>query len=213
MRTYAMSDLHGEYDKFIQMLNLIEFNNQDRLFILGDVVDRGSNPIILLQYIMNKNNMTLLLGNHEDMMLKSLISKDLRLWFKNGGEVTYNQFMNLNTEEQNKIYNYLENLQTKIIIDDYWFLSHSGIDPNKNFELQDKDDYIWTREKFYKNKGIEGYFYIFGHTPTKLLHNKFEIWHDKIYRDKLCIDCGVTYGGKLACIEITTRDELNVFYC
>ena len=51
---YVLSDLHGMYDKFIQMLELIQFSSSDQLYILGDVVDRGKNSIKCLQYIMSQ---------------------------------------------------------------------------------------------------------------------------------------------------------------
>ena len=37
-----MSDIHGELDKFEQMLELIRFSDEDHLYILGDVIDRGA---------------------------------------------------------------------------------------------------------------------------------------------------------------------------
>ena len=48
---YAMSDLHGCYDKYIKMLEKINFNNNDTLYILGDIVDRGDGGIKILQDI------------------------------------------------------------------------------------------------------------------------------------------------------------------
>ena len=42
MATYCISDIHGYYDKFIALINLIEFDPAaDRLYILGDIIDRG----------------------------------------------------------------------------------------------------------------------------------------------------------------------------
>ena len=38
---YAVSDLHGCYDKYRNMLEKIHFSETDTLYILGDVVDRG----------------------------------------------------------------------------------------------------------------------------------------------------------------------------
>ena len=39
--TYVMSDLHGHYQKYLQMLDMIHFSDNDDLYMLGDVVDRG----------------------------------------------------------------------------------------------------------------------------------------------------------------------------
>ena len=38
---YVMSDLHGEYEKYLEMLKKIKFTDDDVLYVLGDVVDRG----------------------------------------------------------------------------------------------------------------------------------------------------------------------------
>lgn len=39
MYKYVMSDIHGCYDEFIKMLELISFSDKDELYILGDVID------------------------------------------------------------------------------------------------------------------------------------------------------------------------------
>ncbi|ENY8622957.1 metallophosphoesterase [Clostridioides difficile] len=43
-----MSDLHGMYDKFISMLEQINFNSNDHLYILGDVLDRGDKSLEII---------------------------------------------------------------------------------------------------------------------------------------------------------------------
>ena len=48
---YVTSDIHGQYNMFLKLLSMIEFSDSDTLYILGDVVDRGSEPIRILQYI------------------------------------------------------------------------------------------------------------------------------------------------------------------
>ena len=65
--TYVMSDLHGMYDRFIAMLEKIDFSDSDELFIIGDIIDRGERPVDILEYVMDKPNITVLLGNHEVM--------------------------------------------------------------------------------------------------------------------------------------------------
>ena len=44
---YVMSDIHGYFDKFISILERINFSDEDELYILGDVIDRGDKPIEL----------------------------------------------------------------------------------------------------------------------------------------------------------------------
>ena len=45
---YAVSDIHGCYDKFLGLLDLIKFSDHDTMYILGDMVDRGKDGIKLL---------------------------------------------------------------------------------------------------------------------------------------------------------------------
>ena len=49
MSVYAMSDLHGCYERYIKMLDEINLCDDDTLYILGDVVDRGDGGIKILQ--------------------------------------------------------------------------------------------------------------------------------------------------------------------
>ena len=52
MATYVMSDIHGDYERYRKMLQLIRFKDTDTLYILGDIIDRGSNGIKILQDMM-----------------------------------------------------------------------------------------------------------------------------------------------------------------
>lgn len=45
MATYVISDIHGEYEKFMELLEEIELEENDTLYVLGDVLDRGKHPI------------------------------------------------------------------------------------------------------------------------------------------------------------------------
>ena len=44
---YVMSDIHGRLDLFEKMLEKINFNDNDKLFVLGDMVDRGGDLSLL----------------------------------------------------------------------------------------------------------------------------------------------------------------------
>ena len=45
---YVMSDLHGCFDKYKEMLSLIDFAPRDTLYVLGDVIDRGPDGCLLV---------------------------------------------------------------------------------------------------------------------------------------------------------------------
>ena len=63
--TYVMSDIHGQYDKYLAMLDKIAFSDDDTLYILGDVLDRGEQPVELLWDMSLRPNVIPILGNHE----------------------------------------------------------------------------------------------------------------------------------------------------
>ena len=71
---YCISDIHGEIDRWNTMLNLIQFSSSDTMYVLGDVIDRKPYGIQILQDIMDRPNVHMLLGNHEQMMLDTFCS-------------------------------------------------------------------------------------------------------------------------------------------
>ena len=72
MKTYVISDIHGMYDKYEAMLRKIRFSDSDMLFVLGDVLDRGSEGMKVLWSMMMYPNIIPLLGNHDYMAAQSL---------------------------------------------------------------------------------------------------------------------------------------------
>ena len=52
---YVMSDLHGCYDKYIDMINKIMLKKEDTLYVLGDILDRGPNGLKIALDIANMN--------------------------------------------------------------------------------------------------------------------------------------------------------------
>lgn len=63
--TYATSDLHGCCDKYVKLLQIIDFKPEDTLYVLGDIVDRGDGGIRILQDMRMRGNVIPLRGNHD----------------------------------------------------------------------------------------------------------------------------------------------------
>lgn len=228
-RKFVMSDIHGCYDKMIEMLDKIDFNESDTLYILGDVVDRGPDPIKILQYIMKNKNIELILGNHERMFLdyledgvyesetEKIIAEDEieTLYLRNGGSSTIQRFYALPEAEQLEVEKFLKSIPLFKIVDKY-ILVHSGLSSDEVSENQTiydfmsaqfEEDLLWIREDFYMNPAIEDYVVVFGHTPTRYMYEDcdntyletLKIWHDKSYDDKIGIDCGAVFGNHRGC--------------
>lgn len=215
---YVMSDLHGMYDKFISMLKQINFNSNDHLYILGDVLDRGDKSLEIIDYIRNHKNITLLKGNHELMFQESWRDTNNRyLWFYNGGDDTFYKLKNKKFEYEESFYKYIKNLPYLEIIDNF-ILVHAGLYLPNNYEnlsieqiieLQEEDICVWDRTILNTNKHIRGYTIIIGHTPTQNIkdYEKAEIYKQEGIID---IDCGACFdNGKLACLRL---DDMKEFY-
>lgn len=66
MSTYVMSDIHGCYDEFMQMLQIINFSASDTLIIAGDYIDRGPKSYEMLRWMETKpEHVILVVGNHD----------------------------------------------------------------------------------------------------------------------------------------------------
>lgn len=68
---YVMSDIHGCYGRFQEMLSVINLRSEDKLIIIGDAIDRGKHGVKVLRHIMETPNIKFLLGNHELMLIES----------------------------------------------------------------------------------------------------------------------------------------------
>jgi serine/threonine protein phosphatase 1 len=218
---YVMSDLHGCYDEFMEMLDLIKFNNEDTLYILGDIIDRGPEPLKTYQYIKDQPNIKMSLGNHEDMMLwfykemsiriGSLNYKDaLDLWYKNGGRITREQFGTLSKEDFDEMISYFKSLPLSFFVgkedglDDDYLLVHAGVypfdedNPKKLLDMQGKDDITWIRDNFIESSKIYPFKIVFGHTPvpnvlyTIKCHNRIKLFNQK--KIELCNNDEFSYG-------------------
>ena len=112
---YVCSDLHGNYNFYKAITR--ELKENDRLYVLGDVIDRGKDGIKILQDVIKrkeKGQVEFLVGNHELMMVQSLFLNNEKVrndWLidGNGGKETLEEFNKLDVNEQNKMKEFLLN--------------------------------------------------------------------------------------------------------
>ena len=45
---YVMSDIHGMYDKYIEMMDLIDLKENDTLYVLGSVMGPHPFPMVMV---------------------------------------------------------------------------------------------------------------------------------------------------------------------
>jgi serine/threonine protein phosphatase 1 len=85
-RDFVIGDLHGCYDELMDKLLDVNFNKVvDRVFSVGDLVDRGPASLECLR-LTGEPWFHAVIGNHEDMMFNVLCYKhNPLLWLSNGG--------------------------------------------------------------------------------------------------------------------------------
>ena len=136
MRTFIVSDLHGNGEVYNSIMAYIENVNKEekvKLYINGDLHDRGLASFDMLMDVMNRINnkesfiIEYLAGNHELMMWQALSKRKpgqyiLRdsLWLKNGGDFTYNKIDQQEDCDElcEKIKNFVGNLKIYNLFDE-----------------------------------------------------------------------------------------------
>lgn len=87
-RDFVVGDLHGCLDEFNHALQLLNFDKtKDRMFSVGDLIDRGSNSFGCAN-LAYEDWFIPVRANHEDMMIRGLVNDDdaqYYLWVDNGG--------------------------------------------------------------------------------------------------------------------------------
>lgn len=232
--TYFISDIHGCYDELMHLLGKIQFTDADTLYVLGDAVDRGPEPIKVILELMSRPNVHYIVGNHDVTMLMVLrqlaveITDDninklttdsiiaYNAWVLDGGKITAQQFRKLSRETQEDILEYLEEAAWYETIEwnqSLYVLVHAGLgdfDISKELDEYTLEELIWDRPEYNKQYFPGGRIYLVtGHTPTPYIRN------DKkplIYEDKnhIAIDCGCVFGGQLAAYCLETRAAIYI---
>lgn len=90
-RRLIIGDIHGHYDKMKLALDRAGFcASEDILFSVGDLCDRGSDPVKVLDFMFNLPNLKMVMGNHDLFMLEYLETgvEDPHWTVRNGGMVT-----------------------------------------------------------------------------------------------------------------------------
>ena len=228
---YAISDIHGRYDKYRAMLSEIRFKSTDILYVLGDVIDRGPDGVKILQDMSTRPNVFPILGNHEftaamclpwltqeitEQSLDSLSNDQIGAlgdWINNGGEPTLQGLWRLKPEERQDILEYLQEMELYAEVEAggrSFILTHGALEhfePEKPLDDYKLLDFLFGRPKpetvYYPDKIM-----VFGHTPTRLLCGL-----DKIFRSgtMIGIDCGcILPDGRLGCLCLDTLEEFYV---
>ena len=231
---YAASDLHGcPPEQFQQLLRSAGFTENDFLYVLGDVIDRGTYGAELLLWLSGQANTQLILGNHEAMLLscgflfeevteESVDALDegriklLNNWLWNGGEPTLKGLQRLKRQDPELLEGVLDYLRDAPLYDcveaggRQFILVHAGLDNfavDKPLDAYLPDELLWARPsldtQYYADATV-----IFGHTPTVLFGAQYR--GKAVKTDSwVCIDTGVADGNSPMLLRL---DDMKEFY-
>ena len=73
--TYVMSDIHGMGALLEKMLEKLSFSEEDVLYILGDMIDRGPDPAKVLDIASSRGNIIPLRGTMKMSLLTGMIMR------------------------------------------------------------------------------------------------------------------------------------------
>ncbi len=231
--TYVISDLHGyRIEKLKELLEKANFNENDYLYILGDVIDRnGDGGIGVLQWLIKQPNAELIMGNHEAMLLacdfifenvtdaflEDFDEKKNRLlinYLFNGGGVTLRNLAKLDVEARYKIVDYLRScpLYKEVNVNgEKYILVHAGLDnfsPDKKINDYSANELLWAEPEL--NDEYYDYIHtVFGHTPTHLFGEQY---NGKIVETRTwtCIDCGAASGNEPVLFRLDDKKEFKL---
>lgn len=210
---YCMSDLHGDKDRYDRMLEKIGFSDADTMYIIGDVIDRHPDGIPILLDIMQRENIVLLMGNHEWMMLNEVLY-DLpgatERWNRNGAQPTRDALNALPEAQRAELLAYVEALPDQLEIEAAgrkFLLVHA-------WPARERYDRIWDRSIRQRAENpAEGRTVIIGHTPVQYVLDDFEspgrILHLPGVVD---IDCGCAMSGDDRVLGCLRLDDMAEFY-
>lgn len=146
MATYVTSDAHGHLRALDRALELAAPGASDTLYVVGDMVDRGPDPVGVLKLVRDLPGARVLMGNHERLLLDSLLTDNdvnTMTWEMNGGFTTARGLDNLPRDEAGSLISWIAHLPLfdVVEVDDRfsavvpegakrsYIIVHAGIEP------------------------------------------------------------------------------------
>jgi serine/threonine protein phosphatase 1 len=225
-RTLVVSDIHGCYDEFNELLKTTQYNpEEDKLILLGDYCDRGLKSKQVIEQIMNlvsEWGIVAIRGNHDQMFLNALYKDEDYIFLHNGGIHTiesyvgydwfvdyqgfdFDQYVNAKDFIKQHYAHHIKFLRSLPVYheDDDYIYVHAGLNPlYENWKEQPTENFLWIRDLFIDSPTVVDKTVIFGHTPTINMQETEGIWYGG---DKIGVDGGCVFGFNMLCLEISEK--------
>ncbi len=198
MSTYVFSDVHGHSRALDRALERVSPCADDRIFCLGDMVDRGPDPVGVMRIVRSLPGVVALMGNHESLMASCVADPDDALaalnWGINGGNATSEALRALPGDQARELVDWAVGLPRAAatrVGERTFLLCHAGVrlsvpvpdawdeeSARAYLAAQDPEDLLWIREEFWgaphgpagpDADGERCPVVVCGHTPTPYL--------------------------------------------
>lgn len=221
-----MGDIHGRFEKYMRMLKEIGFRKSDDLYVLGDMIDKGSEPIKVIKDMSMRANVFPILGDSEYTALKifknakrkgredAAIKHEIDEWVKVGGGVTAAQFVALPNDEREALTEYIEELplyEELTVNGKNFILVHAGL---SNFKIDRPLDDYSPEELIFEKADINTRYFtnatlISGH---RRIDDKDGTGQTKAIQKNghLCINCGENEDDPLCAVCLDDGREFYV---
>ncbi len=205
---YFVGDIHGKLKQANALFDHLKLTDDDRVFLVGDLVDRGEDSYNAAHLVYDKNKFAVR-GNHEQMLISGIVDKDerqYRLALYNGGQWIFDHDKNdisnlmqaLNTLPYIRIVNIKDNKKVIVVHAEITELTFDQL-VNSELSHYDKQQLIWGRTIIqHQDDTINNNLplIICGHTPvTKPVQ----------LGNHLYIDTGAGYNYSLTAVDINNN--------
>lgn len=209
MATYIIPDIHGCYLTLKLLVeSKLQVSKNDRLYFLGDYIDRGPSSAEVLDYLIRLKDdgycVSFIKGNHEQMLLDAIVDRNsVNAWFLNSGFSTIESYRSIYDSKSDSNFidiipkNHLEffsNLTSHLLIDNKYLLVHGGLDFRLSDPFSDEIGMLWRRPEPIPDTFLPNKIIIYGHTPAAL-SNIIDSLNRRNNR-LIGLDAGCVYKGR-----------------
>lgn len=190
-RIIFVSDIHGDINTFKKGLEELEFCENDYLFIIGDMYEKGEKGLnletarFMIDFHKNNKNVYPMAGNCDEV-LRFIIPEDQKnkflyyvnkkkksiindiadeMNYKISDDMNVSDFVNRVQQQYAQLYEFMDSLDDVIFINDKLVLVHGGIDDIDN--IPEISLPLLKYDRFYELSGIQKKLMIVGHYPTR----------------------------------------------
>lgn len=222
-----IGDIHGCREEFNQLLDKLKYDvKKHRVILVGDILDRGPDPVGLLQQI-RKMELETVLGNHEEKALRWRKHEALREL--TGQDNPMKELTAQRREEwlglSKSDIQWLTSLPLQLHVKDNWYVVHAGMEPGVSFAKQDLERIIrlryvdkhgiYVKPKKNKEQPPESQYWAYNWTqPYNIIfgHQKFD--EPKVFKNDnntcIGIDTGCCFGNTLTAFNLERNEYVQV---